>query len=139
MSFPDHHHQRRHWPKVFAGWVALAALVGGGVWWVAARGDSTAAVPADAVTHRDLAYATVSPSQTLDLSLPATTDSRDVPLIVVIHGGGFYSGDKQELTPAARALVDAGFAVATLNYRLTAEARFPAGAQEVIGLARLGD
>lgn len=136
MSHPDHHQTHRRRPQAVAAWIAVAALAGAGVWWVAGCGGSAPAVPAAAETYRDVAYASVSPSQTLDLFLPASTDSRAVPLIVVIHGGGFYSGDKQELTVAAQALVDAGFAVATLNYRLTAEARFPAAAQDVKAAVR---
>ena len=75
MSVVRHHHQRHHRAAVFGGVVALAALAASGAWWVAARGDSADPVPADAVTLRDLAYATASPSQTLDLYLPATLDS----------------------------------------------------------------
>lgn len=139
-----HHRKGHHWPEVLGGWAAVVVLAGSGTWWAVSRGDadtlsnraasnSTFVAP---VTLLDVAYATASPSQTLDLFLPTTDGSRAVPLVVLVHGGGFYSGDKQELTDPAKALVDAGFAVASLNYRLTAEARFPAAAQDVKAAVR---
>jgi len=55
-------------------------------------------------------------------------DSRQPsPLWVWIHGGGFYSGDKSgvsaELVAAA---LSAGISVASINYRLSQQAPFPA-------------
>ncbi|HHW08380.1 MAG TPA: alpha/beta hydrolase [Firmicutes bacterium] len=49
------------------------------------------------------------------------------PLVVYIHGGGFKSGDKTKL-PAhlLRLCLEAGFAVAAINYRLSNEVTFPA-------------
>lgn len=60
---------------------------------------------------------------TLDLYRrePSATPS---PVIVWIHAGGWSSGDKST-TPAA-ALVTGGFAVASIDYRLSSEAKFPA-------------
>ena len=49
------------------------------------------------------------------------------PLVVYIHGGGFKGGDKKSLSAAAlKGYLDAGFAVAALNYRLTDTAPAPA-------------
>jgi acetyl esterase/lipase len=61
----------------------------------------------------------------LDLYLPAS--DRPTPLVLYIHGGGFRGGDKRSLNPAdAKAYLDAGFALAALNYRLTDTAPMPA-------------
>lgn len=77
-------------------------------------------------TRLDLRYASQSNAQRLDLYLPAT-GAGPFPLVVWIHGGGF-SGGTETLADgaAARRLVDRGFAVASLGYRLSGEARFPA-------------
>jgi len=49
------------------------------------------------------------------------------PLLVYIHGGGFLSGDKTNLPPALlRQFLDAGIAVASINYRYTTDAPYPA-------------
>lgn len=139
MSFLHNNRKGHHWPEVLGSWAAVAALAGSGIWWAVARGDGTTAPPATlvgAVAHLDVAYATVSTSQRLDLYVPLRDVSRPLPLIVVVHGGGFYGGDKQDMTTFTQAFVDAGFAVASVNYRRTTEALFPAGAQDVKAAVR---
>lgn len=79
----------------------------------------------------DQAYAQISPAQKLDLFLPEK-GAGPFPVVVHLHGGGFMFGDKADgqLTPVLSAL-NRGFAVASLNYRLSGEARFPAQIQDV--------
>ncbi|MGW1679327.1 alpha/beta fold hydrolase [Saccharopolyspora sp. NPDC002376] len=90
-------------------------------------------VQAPQSAHRDLAYASTSAAQKLDLYLPAHADPKGAPLIVLIHGGGFIQGDKSH--PVNLHVVSSqlarGYAVASINYRLSCEAAFPAGAQDV--------
>ena len=62
--------------------------------------------------------------QQLDLYLPPSAASRKLPLIVWIHGGAWRDGDKSD-TPALT-FAKAGYAVASLNYRLSDKASFPA-------------
>ncbi len=66
----------------------------------------------------------LSQSQKLDLYLPADRPREPRPLIVWIHGGGWRGGDKKS-GPFNEA-VRKGFAVASVNYRLSQEAIFPA-------------
>ncbi len=76
-------------------------------------------------THANLAYATTSKSQTLDLFLPEGTGP--FPLVINIHGGAFRMGSKEMLdVPIAKTLLKEGIAVASINYRLSGEAIFPA-------------
>lgn len=84
-----------------------------------------------APTHQDLAYAELSPAQKLDLYLPEGSGA--FPLIIAVHGGGFMMGDKADGTGLAGAdtLLQQGFAIASLNYRLSGEALFPAQIQDV--------
>src|SRR5215211_2950775 len=66
----------------------------------------------------------------LDLWVPDT--GRPAPLVVYVHGGGFMFGDRRYLPETLRpdqvfeALVAAGLAVATIDYRHALEAPFPA-------------
>jgi acetyl esterase/lipase len=89
-------------------------------------------VTADPEKKAGIAYATASPSEQLDLFLPRRAGAA-VPLVIDIHGGAFSSGDKSDgdVTANVQALLSQGYAVASLNYRLSAEARFPAGVQDV--------
>jgi acetyl esterase/lipase len=84
-------------------------------------------------TAKDVAYASTSAAQKLDIYLPA--GNGPVPVVVVIHGGGFMVGDKAN--PAlGDELLNAGYAVASVNYRLAAEATYPAQIQDVKAAVR---
>jgi acetyl esterase/lipase len=81
-------------------------------------------------TYKDVAYASVSKTQTLDIYLPK--GEGPFPVVINIHGGGFALGDKGMLSSTVgQALLDAGYAVVSLNYRLSGEAIFPAAVQDV--------
>jgi acetyl esterase/lipase len=73
---------------------------------------------------RDLEYAKPDGKpQLLDLYLPQDA-AGPLPLVVWIHGGGWQSGDKNG--GPALPQVKRGYAVASINYRLSREAIFPA-------------
>lgn len=80
----------------------------------------------DYLITQDVEYVSrpTSARQRLDLYLPKGPKRGPLPLLVWIHGGGWAGGDKVNC-PAMRMLKD-GFAVASLNYRLTSEAKWPA-------------
>ena len=74
--------------------------------------------------HFDLVYKTVGGSDlALDIYLPTARNQR-APLVVWIHGGGWRSGSKDRCPVTF--LTDSGYAVASINYRLTTVAPFPA-------------
>ncbi len=74
----------------------------------------------------DLTYANLSPAQTLDIYWPDET-REPYPVIVHFHGGAFMAGDKRDvqLKPELAAL-ERGYAVVSINYRMSGEAIFPA-------------
>lgn len=92
---------------------------------------SPVSVPKVPPTHAKVAYATGSPSQQLDIYLPKT-GTGPFPVIVFIHGGGFMVGDKNDgqEVPAVSA-VDRGYAVVSVNYRMSGEAKFPAAIHDI--------
>jgi acetyl esterase/lipase len=78
---------------------------------------------AQSQTLLDLEYARLGNKRLLlDLYVPA--GAGPFPLIVWVHGGAWLGGDKDD-TPAIRQ-VNRGYAVASINYRLSFEAKFPA-------------
>ncbi len=81
-------------------------------------------VPAGLREWTDLRYDAQDPDALLDLYAPAETTG---PLLTVvwIHGGGFVSGDKRDLANYARVLAGQGFAVASVQYTIAPEARYP--------------
>lgn len=79
----------------------------------------------------DIAYADRSPSQRLDIYWPAAGNG-PFPVIVAIHGGAFMGGDKRDaqLEPMLAGL-ERGYAVVSINYRMSGEAIFPALVHDV--------
>jgi len=59
----------------------------------------------------------------LDLFIPQS--AKPTPLIVWIHGGGWVGGSKNS-APSAKEFLEAGYAVASINYRFSNHAVYPA-------------
>lgn len=79
------------------------------------------------MNYLDLPYVTDGhPRQKLDLYLPETAGK--APLIIWVHGGAWMEGSKEDFLPQEY-LAD-GYAVASLNYRLSQHALFPAQIQD---------
>ncbi|MDT7517088.1 alpha/beta hydrolase [Rhodoferax mekongensis] len=83
--------------------------------------------------HSNLRYGNESPFQALDLFLPETEASVEgYPLVVFVHGGAWMMCDKRDIQlTAPLQLLQHGFAVASINYRLSSEAHFPAQIYDV--------
>jgi acetyl esterase/lipase len=79
--------------------------------------------PGFAAAYRDLPYVTDGHfRQRLDLYLPDR--EAPAPLVVWIHGGAFRVGDKANGAPLE--YLAAGYAIASINYRLSQHALWPA-------------
>lgn len=75
---------------------------------------------------RDIAYVENGHErQKLDLYLPEKSDA-PLPLIIWIHGGGWAAGSKDGCPPLRGGFVERGYAVASIGYRLSGHAIFPA-------------
>ena len=83
------------------------------------------AVPARDVT--EIVYAHVDGHDlALDLHLPAGV--RHPPLVVYAHGGAWRAGNRSEYP---KFLVERGYAVASVDFRASTDARFPADVQDI--------
>ncbi|HKH47652.1 MAG TPA: alpha/beta hydrolase fold domain-containing protein [Thermoanaerobaculia bacterium] len=71
----------------------------------------------------------------LDLLVPSGA-SAPVPVVVWIHGGGWFQGSRTPIPSGVSALCSRGFAVASIDYRLTADAVWPAQIQDCKGAVR---
>lgn len=83
----------------------------------------------DVASHLDLAYAGPAGFRplTLDLHVPQRGGG-PFPVVVYAHGGGFVLGSKR-MGPW-RFLLDAGYAVASVDYRLSGEHVYPAAVHD---------
>jgi len=88
---------------------------------------SSGATQAHTRVHADINYATVGGHQlALDLYMPTGVDNP--PLIVWVHGGRWTLGDKSEVPMV---FVAQGIATASLDFRMSTEARFPAMVHDI--------
>jgi acetyl esterase/lipase len=79
------------------------------------------------VAFKKLIYKYTEHHAPLDLIFyPATAADKKAPCIVVVHGGGWDSGDNQQLPELNTYLASRGFAVAAISYRLAPHYKFPA-------------
>ena len=83
-------------------------------------------VPEGVKALRDLAYVSDGHErQKLDLFLPENAGEK-LPVIIWVHGGGWSGGDKSTCPPLRQGFAERGFAIASINYRLSQHAIFPA-------------
>jgi triacylglycerol lipase len=67
-----------------------------------------------------------------DLYLPTkTTPPSGHPVVLVVHGGGWSSGDKWAIGGYSRQLARNGFAAVTINYRLAPKNKFPTQVDDI--------
>ncbi|WP_304454673.1 alpha/beta hydrolase [Nocardiopsis sp. YSL2] len=71
----------------------------------------------------------------LDLHLPARAD-RPVPVVLWLHGGGWFTGDRTLAPDLARHVRSTGCAFASIEYRLSGQALFPAQLHDVRAAVR---
>ena len=85
-----------------------------------------ASVPEGVKAFRDVAYVENGHArQKLDLYVPEKTE-KPLPVIIWVHGGGWQNGSKDGCPPLRQGFVQRGYAVASLDYRLSGDAIFPA-------------
>lgn len=102
------------------------AVSGAILCWVSGAVSNGAAAPSTREVT-DLVYARVDGrSLALDLHLPV--DVAHPPLVVYAHGGAWRTGSKIEYP---KFLVDSGYAVASVEFRASTEARFPADVHDI--------
>lgn len=58
------------------------------------------------------------------------------PAVILIHGGGWKSGDKKMMFPLAENLAEHGYSCFNIEYRLSVEAKYPAGVEDVISAVK---
>ncbi len=83
-------------------------------------------VPAGVTAHRNLAYVDNGHErQKLDLFVPDGAN-HPLPVMIWVHGGGWQNGSKEGCPPLRSGYTQQDYAVASINYRLSGHATFPA-------------
>ncbi len=91
-------------------------------------------VPAGITSKTNLQYQPNDNDAYLDVHYPASAvgSSQNVPLIVWVHGGAWISGNKDDRTNYAKILAGrSGYAVASVNYSIAPEKKYPTPVMQV--------
>ena len=85
----------------------------------------------------NVAYATLSPCQVLDVYLPESPTGEDA-LLVLVHGGAFKFGNQKAaiFEGVVKRAQQSGYVVASVDYRKSDEATFPASVSDVKAAVR---
>ncbi len=93
-------------------------------------------IPDDVVIESDIEYGNAgSRPLLLDLYSPKSTDGA-APGLIFIHGGSWKGGKKEDYRIYALHFASRGYVVASIQYRLSGEAPFPAAVHDVKAAVR---
>jgi len=100
----------------------------------ASRNDGKTEIPRETLAglseQLDVTYARYG-DRTLEMDIFRPNEAQaQLPAIVCIHGGGWQKGNKINHRKVAQALAARGFVTASISYRLSGEAQFPAHIQD---------
>ncbi len=94
-----------------------------------------AKLPEGSVANYDVVYATLpdTPYGKRDLHMDIFRPKKrgDYPALLLLHGGGWRSGNRTMQNPLAQNIAKHGFVTATVEYRLSPEALYPAAVYDV--------
>ena len=85
------------------------------------------------IEKRNLVYLVLDNGRQLhlDVFFPRKNRKKPKPGILMIHGGGWISGAKENLIPMAQHLAKQGYVTVTAEYRLGGEAPYPAAVHDL--------
>lgn len=82
--------------------------------------------------QRNVSYCTIgSRSLLLDVFYPRKKSGAAVPAVLIVHGGGWRTGNRTQHYPLAQRLAALGYACFTPEYRLSTEALYPAAVYDL--------
>jgi acetyl esterase/lipase len=86
----------------------------------------------DVAEKRGMIYCTINHRNLLiDAFMPKGKSEKKIPAIIMIHGGGWRSGNRSQHYPLAESLAHLGYACFAPEYRLSTEALFPAAVYDI--------
>lgn len=114
--------------RAFVAWFVLVS-------WLAAT-SALGGKPPDIPFEKDLVYATVDKTDLkYDLAKPLE-GAGPFPFVLCIHAGGWQLGDKKSFRDDIRELAARGYVAATINYRPSSKAKWPAQIEDVRSAVR---
>jgi len=110
-----------------------------------AKRDEGLKEPEDVTVYRNISYGLFEESNLLDVYVP-TDESlfvvknkdglNNLPVLINVHGGGYFYGDKELYRFYSMDMARYGFIVVNCNYRLSPEYTFPSALQDINNVVR---
>ena len=94
---------------------------------------------ADSGDAADVDSASYTSNSYMDICVPIsymTDENKKYPVIVNVHGGGWFYGDKELYSHYCCLLAEHGYVVVNFNYRLSPQNKYPAAIEDVAYLIR---
>ena len=90
-------------------------------------------MPKQVKAFRNLVYLELQNGRKLHLDVfqPQKVKHNKCPVVLMIHGGGWIHGSKENLIPMAQQLAKNGFVAMTVEYRLGGESPYPAAVYDL--------
>jgi acetyl esterase/lipase len=92
-------------------------------------------LPDGVAEQRNIVYASRG-ARKLRLDIFHPESGVDYPGVLMVHGGGWRSGDRSMEIPLAQQLAARGYVVAAVEYRLSPETRYPAAVHDIKAAVR---
>jgi acetyl esterase/lipase len=87
--------------------------------------------PVEVTVTRDVRYTPQDWPQPLDADLHVPAGAGPFPAILMVHGGGWIGGQRQDMQRTARAVARRGYVVMNVSYRFAPHWRFPSQLQDM--------
>lgn len=120
VSFPRQKSALMRFLLSIVALVALPDALCGQSWWQPDMWRVEAS--SDLKVTKDVTYRVVG-SDKLKADIVRPDDNKSYPLVLMVHGGGWTTGDKWELLNHVREVAKAGFVAVSINYRLAPKHR----------------
>ncbi|NPD80513.1 alpha/beta hydrolase [Prevotella sp. PINT] len=92
-------------------------------------------LPENVVAYENVVYTTLHNTpygeRELRLNIYRPKDKKVCPALIMVHGGGWNSGDESLQVPMAMAIAAQGYVTITVEYRLRPEATYPAALHDL--------
>jgi len=98
--------------------------------------DANFKTPEDIERFDNIAYGDHPEWNQLDVYRPKSEEGKKLPVIMIVHGGGWIYGDKEVYQYYAMSLAQRGFAVVNPSYRLAPEFKYPAQIEDICTVSR---
>lgn len=96
---------------------------------------ATPSLPEGVKEYKDVVYTTIKKTpfgdRDLHVDIFRPDDGKVYPALIMIHGGGWNSGDKSLQVPMAQQIAAKGYVTIPVEYRLIPEAVYPAGLHDI--------